>query len=256
MTIRIAAACGLLTLLSIPLLAQPAAAPTTAAFDIADVHASPPLKIPAPVAGDLSGDRYELRQSTMTQIIAAAYNLDPDHVQGGPTWLDWDHYDIEAKTQPTASKQTIRLMLQSLLAQRFNLVVHNGTAPIPAYVLTAPNGKAKLNESAGTGDSGCKPQPMSGPPAPGSIPEVTVACRNETMEQFAALLRSNGLMTLGDTAKPLIDSTGLEGRMTSTSSGLRPNSSRAPAPKAFPSSMQWTKSSASSWRLTPRLSRC
>jgi uncharacterized protein (TIGR03435 family) len=142
MTIRIAAACGLLTLLSIPLLAQPAAAPTAAAFDIADVHASPFIRdswgeagqtiSPKMQGGGMTGDRYILRQATMTQLIATAYNLDPDHVQGGPTWLDWDRFDIEARTQPTASKETLRLMLQSLLAQRFNLVVHNGTAPIPS----------------------------------------------------------------------------------------------------------------------------
>ena len=159
----------------------------------------------------MNGDRYILRQETMTQLIATAYGFDPDHVQAGPTWLDWDRFDIEAKAPPTTSKETLRLMLQSLLAQRFSLVVHKGTAPIPAYVLTAPNGKAKLKEWAGAGDSGCKPQPMSGPPAPGAIPEVTLACRNETMAQFAAYLHTIGLATVGDTVKPFVDSTGLEG---------------------------------------------
>ena len=139
MTIRTAAACGLLTLLSIPLLAQSAAAPPAAAFDIADVHASPFMRdlwgagqviSPKMQGGDFSGDRYILRQATMTQLIATAYNVDPDHVQGGPTWLDWDRFDIEARTKPTASKQAIRLMLQSLLAQRFSS--WSITAPRPS----------------------------------------------------------------------------------------------------------------------------
>ncbi len=147
----------------------------------------------------------------MTGIIAAAYNVEPDHVQGGPTWLDWDRYDIEAKAPPTTSKETIRLMLQSLLAQRFSVVVHNGTAPMPIYVLRAPNGKAKLTESAGSGDSGCKFQPPSAPPPPGTIPQITFSCRNETMAQFAQFLHEVGLATVGDTVKPFIDSTGLDG---------------------------------------------
>ena len=150
---------------------------------------SPFTKYPFMDGGDLSGDRYILRQATMTQIIAAAYHLDSDMVQGGPSWLDWDHFDIEAKAPPKTSKETIRLMLQSLLAQRFHLVVHNGTAPMPAYVLTAPGGKSKLKESEGTGDASCEYQPppggQSGPP-----PQVVFACHNETMENFAENLHS------------------------------------------------------------------
>ena len=217
MMIRAFTACSLLALASIPLLAQSASAtgaePATAAFDVADVHASPFLRNLSPglMGGDLSGDRYELRQATMSGIIAAAYNLEPIYVQGGPSWLDWDHFDIEAKAPPTTSKQTLRLMLQSLLAERFRLVVHRGTAPMPVYVLRAPNGQAKLKVSTGSGDSGCKPQPMSTPPAPGVIPQVVVVCRNETMAQFVEFLHSIGLASVGDTVKPFADSTGLEG---------------------------------------------
>ncbi len=214
--IRTLAACSLLALASLPLLAQSVsttgAGPATAAFDVADVHSSPFLRNLSPglMGGDLSGDRYELRQATMTRLIAAAYNLEPIYVQGGPSWLDWDHFDIEAKAPPTTSKEALRLMLQSLLAQRFSLVVHRGTAPMPVYVLGAPNGEGKLKVSAGSGDSGCKPQPLPGPPPPGVIPQVTVLCRNETMAQFVDFLHSIGLATVGDTVKPFADSTGLK----------------------------------------------
>jgi uncharacterized protein (TIGR03435 family) len=229
MNIRALAASGLLTISSIPLLAQSAATPpsparsapttsavaarATAAFDVADVHASPILRNFSPnlLGGDLSGDRYDLRQATMTLIIAAAYNLEPEYVQGGPSWLDWNHYDIEAKAPPTTSKEAVRLMLQSLLAERFSLVAHTGTAPMPAYVLTAPTGKAKLKESEGTGESSCKPQPPSANQPPGAIPQIVVACHNETMEQFAAFLRMIGDAAVGDTVKPVIDFTGLKG---------------------------------------------
>src|ERR1700723_1258449 len=65
----------------------PASALASAQFDVADVHASPFLRFPFMDGGNLSGDRYILHQATMTQIIAAAYNLDPTNVQSGPSWL-------------------------------------------------------------------------------------------------------------------------------------------------------------------------
>ena len=192
--------------------------PATAAFEVADVHASAFDRnrlIYSSETGHLDGDRYIWREATMTQLVAVAYNQQPPNVQGGPSWLDWDRFDIEAKTSPTASKADIQLMLQSLLKQRFNLVVHMGGAPMPVYVLTAQPGKSKLKESDGTGDSGCKPQPLSGPLTPDVIPQVVLACRNGPMEQFVGFLRgaiSSPMVFRSGPApyvKPVIDSTGL-----------------------------------------------
>jgi uncharacterized protein (TIGR03435 family) len=193
--------------------AAPVSAPATAAFDIVDIHASPFLRDLGTrmQGGNLSGDRYILRQVTMTQLVVAAYKVEPAYVQGGPSWLDWDRFDIEAKTPPTTSKEEIRLMLQLLLAQRFGLMAHSGTAPMPVYMLTAQNGKTKLKESNGTGDPSCQPQPPPANQTPGVIPQIVVACRNESMEQFTQFLRMIGNATVGDTVKPVIDSTGLKG---------------------------------------------
>ena len=116
----------LFALLSSPLCAQPTAAPPdAAAFEIADVHVAPPRRFPFMDGGALRGDRYIVHQATMVDLIAAAYGLDPSNVQGGPIWLETDRFDIIAKAPPTTSKDTIKLMLQSLLADRFKLVVHN-----------------------------------------------------------------------------------------------------------------------------------
>jgi uncharacterized protein (TIGR03435 family) len=192
-------------------IAQPQAAPTSsppAAFDVADVHTSPYVRFPFMDGGNLAGDRYILQQATMTEIIAAAYNLDPTNVQGGPSWLDWDHFDIMAKAPPATPRSTIQLMLQSLLAQRFNLVVHTGSAPLPAFVLTAPKGKTKLKESEHTGDPNCEFQPPPANQAADAIPQIVFTCHNETMEQFSQDVHqwAGGYLT-----KPVVDSTGLKG---------------------------------------------
>ena len=85
MTIRPLAASGLLAITSmLPLLAQPSAAhpnaPTPAAFEVADVHASAFDRnrlIYSSETGNLDGDRYIWREATMTQLVAVAYNQQP-----------------------------------------------------------------------------------------------------------------------------------------------------------------------------------
>lgn len=100
-------------------------------------------------------------------------------------------------------------MLQSLLAERFGLVVHEGKASMPSYVLTAQSGKTKLKESDGKGESGCVGRPEPADQAAETIQQIRVTCHNETMEKFA-----NDLYWMAGTgylAYPAVDSTGLKG---------------------------------------------
>ena len=61
---------------------QSAAKPT---FMISDVHDSPRMMIPFSNGGNLSGDRYNLRQSSVVDMIALAYGVKLEMVQGGPS---------------------------------------------------------------------------------------------------------------------------------------------------------------------------
>ena len=61
---------------------------TPAAFDSADVHVSPPSTNPTMRGGALRGGRYEVRTATMVDLIGRAYNMEPDKILGGPSWLD------------------------------------------------------------------------------------------------------------------------------------------------------------------------
>ena len=120
----------------------------------------------------------------MVDLIAAAYGLDSTNVQGGPIWLETDRFDIIAKAPPTTSKDTLKLMLQSLLAERFNLVIHTGSAPMPAYVLTVGKGKPKLKEADDSDKSDCQYQEPPKDLAPGTIPYIVFSCHNTTMENI------------------------------------------------------------------------
>src|SRR6202789_1620353 len=202
----------LLTLFSGPVFAQfPAveSKPTTTPpkFEIADVHLSPPRKFPFMEGGNLRGDRYIVHQGTMLDLISTAYGVDSSFVQGGPIWLETDRFEIVAKAPPTTSKDTLKLMLQSLLAERFNLVIHNGTAPMPAYVLTEGKGKAKLKQGDDSAKTGCQYQE---PPKStlGTIQNIVFVCHNTTMAQLADNLHD---WAGGYLDKPVVDNTGLKG---------------------------------------------
>ena len=186
-----------------------AAAKTPVKFEIADIHPSPRRRYPFFDGGFLVNGRYLMRQATLVDLIATAYGQkDSSYVHGGPSWLEWDRWDVIAKVPAGTTEDAAKQMLQSLLAQRFGLVVHTGSAPMPAYVLTAPTGAGKLKESDGSGDAACKGQPPPANPAPGTVPQILVSCHNETMEKFAEDVH---MMAGGYLTNPVVDSTGLKG---------------------------------------------
>jgi uncharacterized protein (TIGR03435 family) len=53
-----------------------------------------------------------------------------------PKWVSTDRFEIQARGPANATKDQIRLMMQSLLAERFQLVVHFETRDVPALAIT------------------------------------------------------------------------------------------------------------------------
>src|SRR6185369_3918167 len=108
-----------------------------ATFQAADIHASSNLSRPKMQGGALRSGRYELREATMLDLIATAYEVDPDTVFGGPDWLELDRFDVIAKVPPDTTQATARSMLQDLLARRFQLAVHQDTKVVPGFALSS-----------------------------------------------------------------------------------------------------------------------
>jgi len=52
-----------------------------------------------------------------------------------PAWVANTHYDIEARAPAGATKDQMRLMMQSLLAERFKLAVHQETRQVPVFAM-------------------------------------------------------------------------------------------------------------------------
>lgn len=177
-------------------------------FDIADVHASPRNTNTVMRTSALRNGWYEWRNASMLDLIRTAYNVDADTVVGGPNWLEYNRFDVIAKGSASTPQETLGLMLQSLLADRFKLVVHDDMKPITAYVLTLGKGKLRLKETEGSGTPGCQAQPPAPVTAPDVPPTTGYSCHNVTMAQFASQLRGYAGAYL---TSPVVDSTGLQG---------------------------------------------
>jgi uncharacterized protein (TIGR03435 family) len=110
---------------------------------------------------------------------------------------------VIAKVPPGAQAQDLKLMLQSLLAERFQLQVHSDSRPTPAFVLSLGSGRPKLKRSDGSGAPGCQRQPEASGAA-----ATLISCHGLTMEAFATQLR----VMAGDfLPSPVLDGTKLEG---------------------------------------------
>jgi uncharacterized protein (TIGR03435 family) len=108
-----------------------------------------------------AGGRIHATNYTLKQLIHDAYNLEMFRILGGPHWLDEDRFEVEAK--PAASSDLakwipesfksppnaeMRLMLQTLLADRFQLKAHFETRQESIYSLVVSKGGQRLHVPA------------------------------------------------------------------------------------------------------------
>ena len=186
--------------------AQPAPTP---AFIATDVHVSSPNAMRM-LAGALpQSDRYELRAATMVDLISRAWGVTPNRIAGGPNWLATDHFDVVASFPAGSNEEAMKSMLQKLLADRFKLVVHNDTKPLPAFAMTVAKGGVKMKKSDASADTGCK-SPETSVAAANAGPDYAVQiCRKMTMPALAEWLvfQAAGYFQ----GQSLVDRTNLQG---------------------------------------------
>ena len=187
----------------------------TPKFELADVHVSKTSRFAVQsFGGVLRAGKYVNRDVTMLGLIEAAYGVKADTIAGGPGWVDSDLFDVIAKVPEGTKMADANQMLQSLLAERFHLVVKHDTHPTPRYVLSVGKGASKLKAASGSGGN-CKQVGQPGPTAgrggagdPASMPNIVVECQGLTSEQIADNLRQ---MAGGYLDHDVIDETKLTG---------------------------------------------
>jgi uncharacterized protein (TIGR03435 family) len=110
------------------------------------------------------------------------------------------------------SRDDLKLMLRSLLVDRFKLVVHSEDKPQPALPHDRPRGasgmKSGMKPSDGSGTPGCKAPPLPPQTKPAPDEPVTFTCRGESMAAFAQFLHE---LVQIDLRQPVVDTTGLTG---------------------------------------------
>lgn len=133
-----------------PLLAIIAVAASAQSFDSASVA---PNRI-GTGRGDflVGGGHLAITNFTLRSLIQWAYQVRDFQVTGGPSWLDFDKFDVTASARAYVEPARMRELLQGLLADRFGLAVHRETKAGKVYVLTVEKGAHRLPEVAVTGD--------------------------------------------------------------------------------------------------------
>src|ERR1700733_10402250 len=88
---------------------------------------------------------------TLKKLIAYAYDVQDYQISGGPDWMDSERYNILAKpgTEPAPATgaggtSLLRLRLQALLADRFQLSFHRATKELPIFTLAVGKNGPKL----------------------------------------------------------------------------------------------------------------
>jgi uncharacterized protein (TIGR03435 family) len=101
----------------------------------------------AVMLGFPSPGRFQAQNVWLRFLIQNAWNVKDYQVVSGPGWAPSDRYDIDAKTDPSTSREQMRLMVQALLQDRFQLVLHHESRSLPVYHLAASKDGSKLSPS-------------------------------------------------------------------------------------------------------------
>jgi uncharacterized protein (TIGR03435 family) len=115
------------------------------AFDVASVKSSQHLVGPD-YNNQLSYSPTGIiaRNVTLRRLVAEAYQLQLNQVLG-PSWLDKDEYDIEARSAGAGTKEQHALMLRSLVAERFKLTQHREMREMRVYELIIGKSGPKIH---------------------------------------------------------------------------------------------------------------
>ena len=218
--------------------AQPPATPqwqTAAAgkmeFEVASVREDPAGKYVSPPFSTDSDDNFAgatdlfVADAPVTTFISFAYKLDQQHsmLTHLPDWAKTKHFEIRARATGTPTKDQMRLMMQSLLADRFELMIHFETQVVPVLVMTlATPGKLKPGLRLHVDGPPCDVVASYSPGSTVSFDmfpcnvymalnktdqAVLAGARNTTVQLMAAFFSNVGHL------RPIVDRTGLSGKI-------------------------------------------
>ncbi|HEY1760669.1 MAG TPA: M56 family metallopeptidase [Bryobacteraceae bacterium] len=158
----------------------------------------------------MSGGGITATGVTLKVLLQTAFDLAGFQVIGWPKWVLDEKYEIQAKGgyAGEATTEKTHLMMQSLLADRFQLQYHYETKELPVYVLGVAKNGPKLQESR-VEDPGLEMFKQSdgskGEGIRGSVPVGRLTAQRANMDMLAAFFK--GLM-----GQVVLNRTALAGR--------------------------------------------
>jgi uncharacterized protein (TIGR03435 family) len=191
------------SLLSVTLawLAGQAAPP---AFEAASVKASAPRALGVRTAAE-PGGRFTARNANVRMLMGYAFQVRDFQIVGAPDWFASERFDITATAGRNAPAAEIRVMLGSLLAERFALRVRRETREMPIYALTMARADRRPGSELIASPGDCLQRRMCG--LTSSISGAVERTRggDVRMSQVASFL------TLLVRDRMVVDRTGLDG---------------------------------------------
>jgi uncharacterized protein (TIGR03435 family) len=181
---------------------QPKLAPMDAnanpSFEVATIKPSKPDD--QRKAFIVQGNRFQIINQPLVQILCFAYDVQAKQLIGLPPWAETDKYDIDAKPdgEGAPSGKQWKSMIQKMVAERYKLTFHPEKKELSVYVLSVAKGGPKLTKSEGD------PNGLPGLFFRGKPGDLGV--RNATMADFTGLMQSAVL------DKPVVNQTGLTGK--------------------------------------------
>jgi uncharacterized protein (TIGR03435 family) len=138
-------------------LAASASAQPRPAFEVATIRPSAPIdqaKMMAmirdgkmPLGAHISATRAEYNYLDRKTLLTYAYGARAYQITG-PDWMQTTRFDIVAKLPAGSTKADAPRMLQTLLEDRFKLVMHRSTEEHSVLAIVVGKGGPKLKESA------------------------------------------------------------------------------------------------------------
>lgn len=174
--------------------AQPAPqAPAT--FAVATIK---PSASGEPTMTQIRGNRFVTQGTTFLDLFKYAYDVHPEQVVGGPDWLRSEKFDVNAdpETEKRPNSPQMKALVQQLLVERFQLVMHPGQKVLSVYTLEKAGDVPKLKQN--TTDP-------NGIPAVAYDPNGHLSVVNATMANLANFLQRFVL------DRPAVDRTGVPG---------------------------------------------
>ena len=108
---------GITAVLSMPAISQPQTA-ARREFEVASIKRSDPSHAGAQTYF-VPGGKFTALTAPLKSLVCFAYQLRDHQVAGGPGWFDSEPFDISAKADGPAGNDELRIMVQALLADRF-----------------------------------------------------------------------------------------------------------------------------------------